>query len=86
MRYDFDRLIDRRNTNSLKFDFAVAQGRPADVLPLWVADMDFPAPQPMLDALRQRVDHGIFGYTGTKPDCPTGFPAASAGRRSRRGW
>ena len=38
MRYDFDRLIDRRNTNSLKFDFAVAQGRPADVLPLWVAD------------------------------------------------
>ena len=44
MRYDFDRPIDRRNTNSLKFDFAVAQGRPADVLPLWVADMDFPAP------------------------------------------
>ena len=68
MRYDIDRLINRLNTNSLKFDFAVEQGRPADVLPLWVADMDFPAPQPVLDALRQRVDHGIFGYTDSKPD------------------
>ena len=43
-QYDFDRQIDRRNTNSLKYDFAVERGRPADVLPLWVADMDFPAP------------------------------------------
>lgn len=83
MRYDFDRLIDRRNTNSLKFDFAVAQGRPADVLPLWVADMDFPAPQPVLDALRQRVDHGIFGYTGTKPDY---YAALSHWFSSRFGW
>ena len=83
MRYDFDQPIDRRNTNSLKFDFAVAQGRPADVLPLWVADMDFPAPQPVLDALRQRVDHGIFGYTGTKPD----YYAALSHWFSRRfGW
>lgn len=83
MRYDFDRLIDRRNTNSLKFDFAVAQGRPADVLPLWVADMDFPAPQPVLDALRQRIDHGIFGYTGTKPDY---YAALSHWFSSRFGW
>lgn len=83
MRYDFDRLIDRRNTNSLKYDFAVEQGRPADVLPLWVADMDFPAPEPVLSALRRRVEHGIFGYTGTKPD----YYAALAGWFSTRfGW
>ena len=49
MNYDFDKVIDRTNTNSLKYDFAVERGRPADVLPLWVADMDFPAPQPVLD-------------------------------------
>ena len=47
MNYDFDKVIDRTNTNSLKYDFAVERGRPADVLPLWVADMDFPAPQPV---------------------------------------
>ena len=64
--YDFDKVIDRRNTNSLKFDFAVERGRPADVLPLWVADMDFPAPQPVLDALHKAVDHGIFGYSEVK--------------------
>ena len=83
MRYDFDQPIDRRNTNSLKFDFAVAQGRPADVLPLWVADMDFPAPQPVLDALRQRVDHGIFGYTDTKPDY---YAALAHWYSTRFGW
>lgn len=66
--YDFDRVIDRRNTNSLKYDFAVERGRPADVLPLWVADMDFRAPEPVLDALRKTVDNGIFGYSDTKDD------------------
>ncbi len=53
----FDRVIDRRGTHSLKWTrFA------KDVLPLWVADMDFPAPQPVRAALRAAVDHGIFGY------------------------
>lgn len=66
--YDFDRVIDRRNTNSLKYDFAVEKGRPADVLPLWVADMDFQAPQPVLDALQQAVRHGIFGYSDGKEE------------------
>ena len=66
--YDFDSIIDRRNTNSLKYDFAVERGRPADVLPLWVADMDFRAPEPVLEALRRSVDHGIFGYSDVKED------------------
>ena len=66
MRYDFDTVIDRKNTNSLKYDFAVERGRPADVLPLWVADMDFKAPEPVLAALHSAVDHGIFGYSEVK--------------------
>lgn len=58
MKFDFDRVIDRRNTDSLKWDRY--KGR--DVLPLWVADMDFQAPRPVLEALHKRVDHGVFGY------------------------
>lgn len=66
--YDFDKLINRRNTNSLKYDFAVERGYPADVLPLWVADMDFPTAQPVLDALHEAVSHGIFGYSEVKDE------------------
>ncbi|MDF2514016.1 MAG: aminotransferase [Herbinix sp.] len=68
MGYEFDKIIDRKNTNSLKYDFAVERGRPEDVLPLWVADMDFQAPSEVLDALGQAVAHGIFGYTEVKKD------------------
>jgi cystathionine beta-lyase len=81
--YDFDTVIDRKNTNSLKWDFAVERGRPADVLPLWVADMDFPAPRPVLDELRRAVDHGIFGYSDTKEDYDR---AVSGWFRDRFGW
>jgi cystathionine beta-lyase len=63
MNYDFDKVIDRRNTNSLKWDFAAERGKPEGLLPLWVADMDFPAPQEVLDDLQKAVGHGIFGYT-----------------------
>ena len=49
---DFDTVIDRTHTNSLKYDFAVQRGKPKDVLPLWVADMDFKAPQAVIDALK----------------------------------
>ena len=44
MKYDFDKIIDRTNTNSLKYDFAAERGMPVDLLPFWVADMDFKAP------------------------------------------
>lgn len=66
--YDFDKAVDRRNTNSLKYDFAVERGYPEDVLPLWVADMDFPAPAPVLEALQKAISHGIFGYSEVKGD------------------
>lgn len=81
--YDFDRQIDRRGTNSLKYDFAVERGRPADVLPLWVADMDFQAPEPVLTALRETVEHGIFGYSETKEDYTQ---TVAAWFRERFGW
>lgn len=57
--YDFDRVIDRRQTASEKWD--KYQGR--DILPLWVADMDFCSPPAVVEALQERVKHGIFGYT-----------------------
>ena len=62
---DFDRIIDRKNTDSLKFDFMKRRGYPEDVLSLWVADMDFKTSSYIEDALIDRVRHGIFGYTET---------------------
>lgn len=59
MKYDFDQLTERRGTNSYKWD-SVAD---PDVIPMWVADMDFRTAPVIIDALRRRVDHGIFGYT-----------------------
>lgn len=60
---DFDVVIDRTNTNCLKYDFAVKRGKPKDVLPLWVADMDFPTSSYVQDALIAQAVHGIYGYS-----------------------
>ena len=60
---DFDTVIDRTHTNSLKYDFAVQRGKPKDVLPLWVADMDFQVSSYIQEALAGSVAHGIFGYS-----------------------
>lgn len=62
-RYNFDTIVDRTNTQSLKYDFAVQRGKPADVKPFWVADMDFEIPQELKERLVERVNHGIFGYS-----------------------
>ena len=62
---NFDDSVNRVNTDCLKFDFAVQRGMPADVLPLWVADMDFKTSSLILDEIHRRADHGIFGYTET---------------------
>lgn len=61
--FDFDKLIDRRGTHSLKYDFAARRGMPDEILPLWVADMDFASPPAVLEALSERVRHGVFGYS-----------------------
>lgn len=61
MRYDFDEVLDRRHSDSNKWNLF-----PEDVLPMWVADMDFRSPEPVIRALRERVEHGVFGY-GMEP-------------------
>lgn len=77
--YDFDTLVDRRGTNSYKWDSAAD----SDILPMWVADMDFRAAPPILRALRQRVDHAVFGYTRV----PQAYFDAVTGWFARRhGW
>jgi cystathionine beta-lyase len=63
MSYNFNKITDRRNTGAVKIDLAVARGKPADVLSLWVADMDFPTSPVILEALHKKIDHGIFGYS-----------------------
>lgn len=63
MAYNFDEPITRYNTSCLKWDCASRAGHAADELPLWVADMDFRIPQPAIDALVARAQHGVFGYT-----------------------
>jgi cystathionine beta-lyase len=61
-KYNFDEVIDRGNTLSLKYNFS-GRGKPDDTLPLWVADMDFRTPPCVVRALEQQVAHGIFGYS-----------------------
>lgn len=63
MKYDFDRIIDRRNTGSLKWD----ESREGE-LPLWVADMDFETAPCVKEALQKRIEHGIFGYSIIPPE------------------
>lgn len=63
---DFDTVIERRNTRSLKYDFAVERGMSEDILPMWVADMDFKTSSYIEDALAERVREGVFGYSEVK--------------------
>lgn len=78
MKYDFDKTIDRRATNSYKWDSA-----PEGVLPMWVADMDFRTAPAIIDALQKRVVHGIFGYTRV-PDAY--YDAVTSWFSRRHGW
>jgi cysteine-S-conjugate beta-lyase len=67
MNYNFDQVFDRKNSDSVKWNYF-----DPDVLPMWVADMDFISPEPVLQALHERVSHGIFGY----PHEPSGLSSA----------
>lgn len=68
MKYNFDEIVERKGTNCLKYDFAEERGKPKDVLPLWIADMDFKAPPLVIERIKELADHGIFGYTDTKDE------------------
>ena len=79
----FDQIYDRRGTGAIKYDTLEHAGFGADALPLWVADMDFPAPECVGEALRRMTDPGIYGYTMTG----TAYNAAVTGWFERRfGW
>lgn len=65
---NFDKIIDRKNTNAIKIDLATHRGKPSDVLPLWVADMDFKAPACVQNAIKAKAKHGIFGYSAPNQD------------------
>ena len=69
MAYNFDEIIERKDTDSLKYDFAARRGKPEGLLSLWVADMDFRAPQCVIDALTEKSAHGIFGYSESRRLC-----------------
>ncbi|MDD6798525.1 MAG: pyridoxal phosphate-dependent aminotransferase [Clostridia bacterium] len=80
---DFDKVIERKDTDCLKYDFAVKRGRPEGVLPLWVADMDFKTSQKILDAIEERVRHGIFGYTESREKY---FEAVAGWMKRKHNW
>lgn len=67
MKYDFDRVIDRRNTGGAKWDALKEVFGTADVIPMWVADMDFAIAKPITEALRKRTEHEVYGYTQPMP-------------------
>jgi cystathionine beta-lyase len=80
---DFDTVIDRKKTDCLKYDFAVRKGKPENVLPLWVADMDFKTSSCIMEAIQDRVEHGIFGYTESQDSY---FEAVAAWMREKHNW
>lgn len=83
MPYDFDSVIERRGSSSVKWDYQQQYAGTTGLLPLWVADMDFRAPAEIMDAIRRRVDHGVFGYVRE----PGSFFEAAQGWCARRhGW
>ena len=67
MKYNFDEVIDRSHNRSSKYDERVKKFGTADVIPLWVADMDFRTAQPIIDACKAKAEEGIWGYT-SRPD------------------
>jgi cystathionine beta-lyase len=82
-RYDFDRVIPRKQTNSVKWDLMAKVAKEEDLIPLWVADMDFPAPPEVVAAITKRAELGMYGYTAS----PQSYVDAIIGWVKRRhGW
>ena len=90
MPYNFDEIIERKGTNCIKYDFACERGKPDDLLPLWVADMDFRTPPEVVDALVAAVSTES-SVTQRSRDLIlkrfiTGIKNTSAGRQNKAGW
>ena len=83
MRYDFDAVVDRSGNHAAKYDERVKKFGTDQVIPLWIADMDFRTAQPIIDALTQRAREGLWGYT-SRPD--SYFAAIRAWQKRRNNW
>lgn len=82
MKYNFDEVTDRRGTGSLKWEYG-ERSKDNDLLPMWLADMDFKSPPEIVDALKKRTEHGVFGYTPV-PD--SYYSAIIEWFRKQHGW
>ena len=80
---NFDQVVNRKGTDCIKYDFAKERGREEDILPLWVADMDFQTTSYVEDALVELAHHNIYGYTGTKEDF---FEAVAGWMKRHHNW
>ena len=80
---DFDTMVNRKKTNSLKYDFAVQRGMPDGILPLWVADMDFRISSYIQKALAGQAEHGIYGYSEAGDEY---FDAVSGWMKRHHNW
>ena len=83
MQYNFDQVVDRSRNNAAKYDERIKKFGTDQVIPLWVADMDFKTAQPIIDALTARAQEGIWGYT-SRPD--SYFDAICGWQQRRNGW
>ena len=83
MKYDFDTVVDRGGNRSAKYDERMKKFGTDQVIPLWIADMDFKTAQPIIDALKARAEEGIWGYTA-RPD--SYFEAIRGWQKRRNGW
>ena len=83
MKYDFDVIVDRSENHSAKYDERLKKFGTEDVIPLWIADMDFRTAQPITDALKARAEQGLWGYTA-RPD--SYFEAVRTWQKRRNGW
>lgn len=83
MKYDFDKVVDRTGNRAAKYDERTKKFGTDQVIPLWIADMDFQTAQPIIDALTARAQEGIWGYTSRRPatsrPSAAGSSAATAG-------
>lgn len=82
-KYNFDEIIDRRGSGCIKYDGLELEKGRSDLLPLWVADMDFKTPDFIVDALKKRIEHPVFGYPATPSDY---FETISSWIRDIHGW
>lgn len=83
MRYNFDEIVDRSHNRSAKYDERGKKFGDPNVIPLWIADMDFKTAQPVIDALKARAEEGIWGYT-SRPD--SYYDAVCGWQKRRNGW